>query len=120
MLPLAHPPPSPGGSFEFLPVTLQSADVVLAAALRVGVSCGIGLRALPDVPLVDIETGVEAALFANVAEFITHITHVADDEECALHVVQEYNFALGAIAGASVEVAVPKVGKLTAAAVADK
>lgn len=56
---------------------------------------------------VEVNAGVELALFANVAEFVTNITYVPDDDECKLKVVQEYNFALGALAGASIEVHLP-------------
>lgn len=119
----ANFPTSNGGQFEFLPVTIESAGVVLAAALRVGVSCGIGVYQ-PGLPLVlealdiELETGMEVGVYANVAEFITNITHAADDKDCALNVVQEYHFVLGAVAGASIEVSAP-VGNLTAAAVAE-
>jgi hypothetical protein len=67
-----------------------------------------------------LDTGMEVAVYANIAEFITHITHVPDDKDCSLQVVQEYNFVLGAIAGASIEVNVPMLKQnLTAAAVAE-
>ena len=51
-----------------------------------------------------IQSGIEVAVFANVAEFKTNVTYTPDDEECGLKVVQEYNLAIGAIAGASVVV----------------
>lgn len=72
-----------------------------------------------DILDVELDTGMEVAIYANIAEFITHITHVPDDQDCSLQVVQEYNFVLGAIAGASIEVSVPVLGNLTAAAVAE-
>jgi hypothetical protein len=46
------------------------------------------------------EAGIEVAVFANVAEFITNVTYVPDDKECELEVIQEYNMAIGALAGA--------------------
>jgi hypothetical protein len=52
----------------------------------------------------EVQAGIEVAVFANIAEFNTNITYAADDEECKLKVIQEYNFAVGAIAGASVAV----------------
>jgi hypothetical protein len=51
-----------------------------------------------------VEAGIEVAVFANIAEFNTNVTYAADDEDCKLKVIQEYNFAVGAIAGASVAV----------------
>jgi hypothetical protein len=47
------------------------------------------------------EAGIEVAVYANVAEFITNVTYVPDDKECELKVIQEYNMAIGALAGAS-------------------
>lgn len=100
---------SNGGQFEFLPVTVESAGVVISAALRIGVHCGIEVGTPKSLKggLVEIHSGIEVALFANVAEFVTNITHSADDKECELKVVQGYNLAVGAIAGASIVVDVP-------------
>ncbi|CAN9136082.1 unnamed protein product [Alternaria sp. RS040] len=105
-----------GGQFEFLPVTLVSASVSIAAVLRVGVHCGVevGQPELPGIADLfadsvgfEVNAGVELALFANVAEFVTNISYVPEDDECKLKVVQEYNFALGALAGASIVVDLP-------------
>jgi hypothetical protein len=52
----------------------------------------------------DVKAGIEVAVFANLAEFITNITRTPDDNECGLKVVQEYNLVLGAVAGASIEI----------------
>jgi hypothetical protein len=109
---------SNGGQFEFLPVTLASASVKLSAVLRVGVHCGLSVETpephwsleaafdLVDVdyPLPTVQAGIEVAVFTNVAELITTITYVPDDEECELKVNQEYNMAIGTIAGASMVV----------------
>ncbi|KAI4954760.1 hypothetical protein J4E86_006070 [Alternaria arbusti] len=102
-----------GGQFEFLPVTLESASISMSAALRVGAHCGLEVIP-PDPPAFNVfnmnfeppavEAGIEVAVFANIAEFNTNITYAADDEDCKLKVLQEYNFAVGAIAGASVAV----------------
>ncbi|KAF1940360.1 hypothetical protein EJ02DRAFT_504179 [Clathrospora elynae] len=100
-----------GGQFEFLPVTLTSASGVISAVLRVSAHCGIevGQSETSDVKILShniglpsLKSGIEVAVFANVAEFITNITYNKDDKECELEVVQEYNLAVGAIAGASV------------------
>jgi hypothetical protein len=48
-----------------------------------------------------VEAGIEVAVFANVAEFITNVTYTPGNEECELRVIQEYNMAVGALAGAS-------------------
>ncbi|KAL1801527.1 hypothetical protein ACET3X_001869 [Alternaria dauci] len=101
-----------GGQFEFLPVTLESASVSISAALRIGAHCGLQVTQ-PQNPISDafgtwappdVQAGIEVAVFANVAEFTTNVTYTPDDEECELKVIQEYNFAVGAIAGASVAV----------------
>ncbi|KAE8827296.1 hypothetical protein PTNB85_08649 [Pyrenophora teres f. teres] len=100
-----------GGSFEFLPVTLESANVALSAALRVGAHLGVEV-VQPESPFATvmseytphIQSGIEVAIYANVAEFKTNVTYAPEDKECDLKVVQEYNLAVGAIAGASVVV----------------
>jgi len=66
-----------------------------------------------DVANVSATAGVELALFANVAEFVTNITYVPDDDDCKLKVIQEYNLALGALAGASIEVDMPFIEAMT-------
>lgn len=96
-----------GGKFEFLPVTVQSGGVVISAALRVGVHCGVEVGTPPstDFSAIDeMRTGIEVAVFANVAEFVTNVTYAPEDEECEMKVVQAFNFAVGAIAGASMVV----------------
>ncbi|KAG9187298.1 hypothetical protein G6011_05169 [Alternaria panax] len=102
-----------GWQFEFLPVTLESASVSIAAALRIGAHCGLEVVA-PETPSINtfvgvlglpkVQAGIEVAIYANVAEFKTNVTYAPNDEECELKVNQEYNFAIGAIAGASVAV----------------
>jgi len=103
---------SNGGQFEFLPVTLESASITMQAALRIGAHCGLEV-VMPEPPpglgMLDklspqVEAGIEVAIYANIAEFNTNVTYAADDEDCKLKVIQEYNFAVGAIAGASVAV----------------
>lgn len=108
-----------GGQFEFLPVTVQSAGVTLSAALRVGISCGIAVSGdfgksllLAD---IDVGVGMEVAVYANVAEFSTTVKHDSSNMDCGLQVVQEYQFAVGAAAGASVEIALVDISNDTLA-----
>lgn len=57
-----------------------------------------------DLGLPEVQAGIEVAVYANVAEFKTNVTYAPNDDECELKIIQEYNFAVGAIAGASVAV----------------
>ncbi|PSN75564.1 hypothetical protein BS50DRAFT_43158 [Corynespora cassiicola Philippines] len=98
-----------GGQFEFLPVTLESAGIQLRAILRIGAHIGLNIvtPTLPDVeifnhPLPQFGGGIEAGIFANMAEFLTNVTLAPEDEDCKLQLVQEYSIALGAAAGATV------------------
>lgn len=55
--------------------------------------------------VIEISTGVQVSVFANVAEFITNVTFSQDeDADCVLQVLESYQLALGAAAGASVAV----------------
>ncbi|KAF1829848.1 hypothetical protein BDW02DRAFT_508940 [Decorospora gaudefroyi] len=117
-----------GGQFEFLPVTIESADVSISAVLRIGIHCGIEVDQgeVPTLDAVieavnpfDITAGVEVAVFAHVAEFITNVTYDDEAEDCKLKVVQEYNLAVGAMAGASILVDVPFLENMTWGAVAE-
>ena len=98
---------SNGGDFEFLPVTIEGAGAILKAVLRVGVSAGIEIAPPTTGLLISASTGVEVGVFANIAEFATNITKSSedDDSDCDLKVVESYQLALGAAAGASVAVA---------------
>jgi hypothetical protein len=56
---------------------------------------------------LQVGAGVEVGVFAHLAEFITNVTAGAilqDEEDCALKVVEEYTFGVGAVAGATVQV----------------
>jgi hypothetical protein len=102
---------SNGGQFEFLPVPVEIAGVSIVAVLQIGIHCGIEVAPtevpgkLPGGP--KIRAGIEVALVAHDAEFITNVTYAPDDKNCKLEVEQEYNFAVGAIAGALVGLKVP-------------
>lgn len=103
---------SNGGQFEFLPVTIETAGVVLSAVLRIGVHAGVAIST-PEPGLLSefsignfsfpkLSGGIEVGVFANVAEFVTNVTLAPNDEKCELQVVQGYQMALGAVAGATV------------------
>lgn len=60
--------------------------------------------------------GIEVGVFANVAEFITNVTF-APEEDCKLKVVQSYQMALGAVAGATVAIGTNTWGPMVATSV---
>ncbi|KAL0943353.1 glycolate oxidase [Colletotrichum truncatum] len=105
-----------GGKFEFLPVVIESAGAALKAVLRVGINAGIEISSPVDskeVVLFDqtlkipgASAGIEVSVFANIAELSTNVTVLpeADEDGCVLRAVNAYQFALGAAAGASVEI----------------
>jgi hypothetical protein len=107
---------SPGGQFEFLPVTVVSEGVVLKGVLRVGLKLGLevgtgGIASALDKTPFNFEAGIVAEVFANVAEFITNVTGPTlsskpkdNKSPCSLSVIEQYQFALGAAAGATVAV----------------
>ncbi|KAJ4153157.1 hypothetical protein LMH87_009659 [Akanthomyces muscarius] len=110
-----------GGRFEFLPVTVATAGAVLHAVLRIGIKSGFSLSAGfgPEVQLfnqtghLQLGAGIQASAYANAAEFITNITFAGSDlsssvkergdDACHLMLQQGYQMAIGAAAGASVE-----------------
>ncbi|KAI0905301.1 hypothetical protein F4823DRAFT_145066 [Ustulina deusta] len=95
-----------GGSFAFLPVTVQSANGVLTARLRLGMHAGISLENEELSPFIPVSTGTEVLVYADLAEFTTNITAVpdGDDSDCELRVQQVYQLALGAAAGATLAI----------------
>ncbi|KAI9157967.1 hypothetical protein HJFPF1_05952 [Paramyrothecium foliicola] len=102
------------GKFEFLPVTVEAAGAVLRGVIQLSLRSGFSF-ATPDIvpgdelligdfDLNDLtaSAGIEARVYANVAELVTNVTaNTDDDAECALNVIQEYAFAVGAAAGAT-------------------
>ncbi|KAJ3960138.1 hypothetical protein N0V92_003243 [Colletotrichum tropicale] len=105
-----------GGKFEFLPVVIESAGAVMKAVLRVGINAGIEISSPIDskeieffnktVTIPGASAGIEVAVFANIAELSTNVTVLpeADEDGCVLRAVNAYQLALGAAAGASVEI----------------
>lgn len=91
---------------------METAGGIVTAVLRLQIRTGFSFEVLkvPNVSIgpakfanVSISTGVEARAYANVAKFITNVTSHKDtaDLGCKLRVVQGYELALGAAAGAS-------------------
>ncbi|KAK6337355.1 hypothetical protein TWF730_002757 [Orbilia blumenaviensis] len=104
-----------GGQFEFLPVTIESAGVVLKAVLRVKVRAGFEVSTTPlrvlGIPVGDIlqaSAGVEVSVWTHIAELTTNVTITPAGEEedgCQLRVEEGYQFGIGAAAGATVALA---------------
>lgn len=108
-----------GGQFEFIPVTINSGSVVFSAVLRLGVHAGFQL--VPPSPVAQLMQvvnipavggGIEVGVFANLAELITNYTHKPDDDDCTHNVVQSYQLALGARAGATVAIGIDSWGPM--------
>ncbi|KAK1538934.1 uncharacterized protein CCOS01_00248 [Colletotrichum costaricense] len=105
-----------GGRFEFLPVIIESAGVELKAILRAGFSAGIEISSPVDSKEIELfnntikvpgaSAGIEVSVFANIAELSTNVTALStpDENGCVLRAVNAYQFALGAAAGASVQI----------------
>jgi hypothetical protein len=98
-----------GGQFEFLPVTIETAGVVLSAVLRLGLHAGVAVSTPGDDQieilnhtLPKLSGGIEVGVFINIAEFTTNVTIAPHDEKCELQVAQGFQMALGASAGATV------------------
>jgi hypothetical protein len=105
-------PFSPGGHFEFFPVTIRSAGAILRATLRLSAKAGMELN-LPHINTPDITifnnsipkfgAGIVADTFVNFAEFNTNITVAPDGDFCELPVVEAYSLAIGAAVGATLK-----------------
>lgn len=86
----------------------------MSAVLRIGIHSGLVLSTPQigphftifnqEVGFPQMSGGIEVGVYANIAEFTTNVTLVPDDPGCELKVVQEYQLALGATAGASVAI----------------
>lgn len=97
-------------------MTVQTANTVLKAVLRLQLRTGFSFQTfdtglhmtIGDFNLDDLSAsaGIEARVYANVAEFVTNVTAGNNEEGqkrdgCDLRVVQGYQLAIGAAAGAS-------------------
>ncbi|KIW96835.1 uncharacterized protein Z519_02226 [Cladophialophora bantiana CBS 173.52] len=94
-----------GGMFEFLPVNVEGAGFVLTGALRVGLHAGITFGVDTSVTIANhtlgASAGLEAGVFANIAEFVANVTYDSSNDDCELALVESFTMALGAAAGAS-------------------
>lgn len=98
---------SPGGAYEFLPVTISgqgSIQALLSLKARLGVDVNT-----PDTSAYRFEfnAGIETDVFAYVADFLMQVngsTAASDNGDCELAAVAEYTFAVGAAAGATLAV----------------
>lgn len=98
---------SPGGAYEFLPVTI-SGEGSIQALLSLKASLGVGVNSL-GISAYDFEfnAGIETDVFAYVADFLIHVngsTAATDNGDCELAAVAEYTFAVGAAAGATLAI----------------
>lgn len=93
-------------------MTVETAGISISAVIRIGIHCGIEVvqddSPLKTLDLVKVRAGMELAVFVHLAEFVTNVMYAPNDKECKLKVIQEYNLALGAVAGASVAMDLPK------------
>ncbi|KAK6338103.1 hypothetical protein TWF696_001574 [Orbilia brochopaga] len=99
-----------GGLFEFLPVTIESAGVVLKAVLRIRARAGFEIST-PDVEVLGVNVfsasaGVEVSIWTHIAELTANVTVAPGGNEngCEIQVEESYQFVVGAIAGATVAV----------------
>ncbi|KAL1892001.1 hypothetical protein Sste5346_007345 [Sporothrix stenoceras] len=118
-----------GGSFEFLPVTVNSATVSLQAILRVGVHAGIVMSSkgltVEGVSIATYSAGLETIAYADVANLtinvaagsaitggdkttsvdsISNVDLTTDTCDGDVFVEGIFNFDIGASAGASLEI----------------
>ncbi|KAF2099597.1 hypothetical protein NA57DRAFT_55551 [Rhizodiscina lignyota] len=90
-----------GGQFEFLPVQIHGSGTI-TALLKLGCHIGMDFET-KDIGDFSASGGVELGLYADIAEFATHVTgsNAGDSSGCELRIVEEYTLGLGAAAGAT-------------------
>lgn len=100
--------PSPGGRFEFLPVTIQGAGAIITATLRLSAKAGLQAHApeIPSITLFNHSTpsfggGIIAQLFADIAELVANVSAAPQGDVCDFRMDAEYSFNVGAGAGAT-------------------
>lgn len=95
--------------FEFLPVVVETDGILLNAVLRLSMRSGLTLKSpsfLTEISdkIPSAGGGIEASVFAHIAELSTNITVPAltGEDDCLLRVDSEFRIEIGAAAGASV------------------
>ncbi|KAJ5690951.1 hypothetical protein N7488_011686 [Penicillium malachiteum] len=97
----------PGGSYEFLPIKIEGEGGTIQAVLSLKASVGVEVDTKPFLDdELSFSVGVEADVFAYVADFVVDIDHNSAEstEECKLSAIAEYTLAVGAAAGATIAV----------------
>lgn len=104
--PISHHIHSPGGAYEFLPITI-SGEGSIQALLSLKSSLGVEVNT-PDTSEYKFEfnAGIETDVFAYVADFLMQVngSTAVDNDDCELAAVAEYTFAVGAAAGATLAI----------------
>lgn len=103
---------SNGGMFQILPVTVESAGIVLEAKLRIGIHAGIVLSTHEtsisvemfnhSIPL-QLKGGIETSAYVDLVDFSGNLTYAHKDDPCEVNLALKYRLGVGAAAGASVQ-----------------
>lgn len=97
-------------------MTVSTSGVVFDATLRLGVTAGLNMSQDLGKDFIKLAAGASATVYADIARFTTNITtpltlELAErDDECLMPVVESYEFGVGAMAGAFVQLAGEKWG----------
>lgn len=98
---------SPGGVYEFLPVTIEG-EGSIQALLSLKASLGVEVSSNSVENVFSFSGGIEADVFAYVADFLLQVdgssSASSSGDDCELAAVAEYTMAIGAAAGATVAV----------------
>ncbi|QKX58068.1 uncharacterized protein TRUGW13939_05189 [Talaromyces rugulosus] len=92
----------PGAQFEFLPITIEGQGSI-QALLQLETRLGFRVSSPELASLFSASTGVEANLFAYVADFLVEVDGSSTDD-CEIAAVAEYTLAVGGAAGATVAI----------------
>ncbi|CRG83837.1 hypothetical protein PISL3812_01193 [Talaromyces islandicus] len=92
----------PGAQFEFLPITIEGHGSI-QALLQLEISLGFQVSSPEIASLFTASTGVEADVFAYVADFLVEVDGSSTDD-CELAAVAEYSLAVGGAAGATIAI----------------
>ncbi|CRG83637.1 hypothetical protein PISL3812_00991 [Talaromyces islandicus] len=92
----------PGAHFELLPVKIHGHGSI-EAILQLEAVVGFNLETPSIAGLLEASTGVEASIFANVADFYVEVKG-GSERHCELAAHAEYTLAVGGAAGATLAV----------------